>query len=777
LDWIVMKALEKDRNRRYETANGFAMDVQRYLADEPVLACPPSVGYRFGKFARRNKVALAFAGLVLLILLTLTGGIGWNVRDRAARQAAVEQEVNLALKEAEQLQEQAKWPEALLAAKHAEGLLAGGGSDELRERVYQLRKDLEMVLRLEEIPLLWSEWKTGQFDYETADRAYARAFGDYGMNFVGLPADEAGARLRARAGVAVALVAALDDWAYVRSQKDKSGGLALTALAQEADPDPWRRQVRQAVLQKDTKALAALAASPGLLRQPPTSLLVLARAMRAGNLADAQIEVLRQAQRQYPGDFWINFKLAMVLGKTGSPYRDEAISFYRAALAVRPRSTAVHNNVGLALKDQGMLDEAIASYRKAIELDPRFAMAHNNLGLALQAQGKLDEAIAAYHKAISFDPKYVDAHNNFGNALRAQGKLPEATVAYEKAIELDPKFAMAHYNLGNVLYDQKMLVAAIAAYDKAIELDPIYAVAHTNLGLALNAQGKRDEAIASLRKAIEIDPKIAAAHTNLGLTLKAQGKLDEAIASLRKAIEIDPQHAVAHNNLGWALKDQGKLDEAIASFHKAIELDPKIAVAHNNLAWILANQGKLDEAIAILRKLIELDPRSAVNRYNLAVLLSRQGKLDEAIAAYHKAIELDPKYAQAYNGLAWLLATCPDARFRDQKQAVELAKKAVELAPKAGIFWSTLGVANYGAGAWKDAVATLEKSMELREGGNSVDCFVLAMAHAKLNDKEAARQWYDKAVAWMDKNQPKDEALRRLRAEAAELLGIEKKKD
>src|SRR6185437_15719117 len=49
LDWMVMKALEKDRNRRYETANGFAMDVQRYLADEPVLACPPSAGYRFRK--------------------------------------------------------------------------------------------------------------------------------------------------------------------------------------------------------------------------------------------------------------------------------------------------------------------------------------------------------------------------------------------------------------------------------------------------------------------------------------------------------------------------------------------------------------------------------------------------------------------------------------------------------------------------------------------------------------------------------------------------------
>jgi WD40 repeat protein/serine/threonine protein kinase len=73
LDWIVMKALEKDRNRRYETANGFAMDVQRYLADESVLACPPSVGYRLRKFARRNKAAMTTAGVVVLAVLLAVG--------------------------------------------------------------------------------------------------------------------------------------------------------------------------------------------------------------------------------------------------------------------------------------------------------------------------------------------------------------------------------------------------------------------------------------------------------------------------------------------------------------------------------------------------------------------------------------------------------------------------------------------------------------------------------------------------------------------------------
>jgi signal transduction histidine kinase len=69
LDWIVMKALEKDRSRRYETATGFAADVLHYLADEPVLACPPSVGYRLWKFARRNKAALATAAVAIFVVL------------------------------------------------------------------------------------------------------------------------------------------------------------------------------------------------------------------------------------------------------------------------------------------------------------------------------------------------------------------------------------------------------------------------------------------------------------------------------------------------------------------------------------------------------------------------------------------------------------------------------------------------------------------------------------------------------------------------------------
>src|SRR5207244_4047870 len=85
LDWVVMKCLEKQRDRRYETASGLARDVQRYLADEPVEARPPSAGYRFRKFVRRNKVQVIAASLVLLALVGGIAGTTWGLlRARAA---------------------------------------------------------------------------------------------------------------------------------------------------------------------------------------------------------------------------------------------------------------------------------------------------------------------------------------------------------------------------------------------------------------------------------------------------------------------------------------------------------------------------------------------------------------------------------------------------------------------------------------------------------------------------------------------------------------------
>jgi tetratricopeptide (TPR) repeat protein len=113
LDWIVMKALDKDRNRRYETANGFAADVQHYLADEAVQACPPSTAYRIRKFVRRNRGPVVAVGiLVFLLVAGIVGTSAGLLRALAAERAKGE-----ALTQVEA--EQGKTQSALLTARDA----------------------------------------------------------------------------------------------------------------------------------------------------------------------------------------------------------------------------------------------------------------------------------------------------------------------------------------------------------------------------------------------------------------------------------------------------------------------------------------------------------------------------------------------------------------------------------------------------------------------------------------------------------------------------------
>ncbi|MGI8981909.1 MAG: tetratricopeptide repeat protein [Pirellulaceae bacterium] len=845
LDWIVMKALEKDRNRRYETANGFAADVQRYLADEQVLACPPSATYRVKKFVRRNKGGLSVAALVLFFLVVLGSGVGWAVRDRAARKAEMVQErtnreaeltrerearqakaggqVESIFTEVDRLEGEQKWPEALAAARPAEAVLAGGQVDAATaERVRERLKDLVLIDRLEQIRMQQATWVGTTFDYAGADREYARAFRDYGVDVEELAVETSIDRLKARPAIAIALAAALDNWVRARmniSGSDAARWKRLVAVARGIDPEPVRDRVRAtqgrpvAETQDDLRRLAE---SIDIRAHPPATLSMLAASLHRVNRLDAKLRLLRDAQGVYPADFWLNYGLALRL-RNDKDY-EGAVRFYTAAVAVRPTAVAALNDLGISLAEQGKLDEAIAAWRKATELDPKFAYGFTNLGRALRDQNKLDEAVAAYRKAIALDPKFANAYIGLGGVLHDQNKLDEAVAAYRKAIELDPKIAGAYSDLGFVLVVQKRLDEAVAACRKAIELDPKFSGAYTNLGTALTAQGQLDEAIAACRKAIELDSNNASAYSSLGMALSAQGQLDEAVAAFRKAIKLDPKNPkhtkTFYNNLGVALRRKGELDQAIAACRKAIELDPKLASAYYNLGLALHDQNKLDEAVSAYREAIEL--KNFANAYGgLGIALAHQKKLDEAVSAFRKAIELDPKDAKlhynlgkflydelaeydkaiesyrtaieldpqagyAHGGLADLLATCADPKLRDLGRAVALAKKAIELTPVADVKgqsynWQTLGWALYRTGDWKGSVAALEKSMALQpspKGGDSGQWFPLAMAHWQLGEKEKAREWYDRAVEWMDKNAPADKGLVRFGAEAAELLNV-----
>jgi serine/threonine-protein kinase len=170
------------------------------------------------------------------------------------------------------------------------------------------------------------------------------------------------------------MIAALDDWALVEEDTDLRS--RLLQVARWADPDPsWRDRVRDPAVRHDRRALERLAAEAPEADAPPQLLTTLGVMLeQAGGDAEP---LLRAAQRHRPTDFWLNYELGRMLTEV-KPW--DAIGFYRAALALRPRTGSIYYNLGLALASAGDWDEALESYRKAIAIDPNLATIRTRLG-------------------------------------------------------------------------------------------------------------------------------------------------------------------------------------------------------------------------------------------------------------------------------------------------------------------------------------------------------------------------------------------------------------
>jgi tetratricopeptide (TPR) repeat protein len=284
----------------------------------------------------------------------------------------------------------------------------------------------------------------------------------------------------------------------------------------------------------------------------------------------------------------------------------------------------------------------------------------------------------------------------------------------------------------------------------------------------------------------------AVGYRSLGFLHSSAHELEQAEKYYRKSIEIleallkdsgsDAGYGeqLSGSNLDMAalLEGSGRTEEAERAYREAIRLAPDDAFTRQLFFWSLMRQRKVAEAERVCREWLKRTPDDGPVHYRLANVLLAQNRLQEAIPALTRGLAITPQQlVEGHNDLAWVLTTCSDPDSQHPIVAVTLAKKAIELDPASSkANYRTLGVAHYRMGKWEAATAALEKSMELREGGDSTDWFFLAMCHRQLGDEGAARKWYDKAVVWMDKNQPDNRELARFRTEAATLLGISEPK-
>jgi serine/threonine protein kinase/Flp pilus assembly protein TadD len=542
LEAICLRAMALRPEDRYQSASAVAAEVEHWLADEPVAAYREPLVRWLQRWARRHKTLVAAVAAALLAVVLLGGaGAWWQLRQQAERRAeAARQEwerrqaVEAALEQAGRLMGLAQWAQARALLEQGRLRLGDSGPEDLQQRLQQAEADLNLVERFDAARLQTATLIEGKFDWAEGERLYAAALRESGLGAEGEEAAAVGARLRDSA-VRPEVVAALDDWASITENQSRQAW--LLAVARAADPDPLRDRLRQSQLGQDRTALARLAEEARAAGLSPQLAVALGRALsRSGGNA---VGLLAAAQARFPHDFWLNFLLGVALYE--AKQRDEAISYWRAALALRPQASAVHNNLGVALKAKGLLEEAIGHYHQALQVDSKDAQAHYNLGNALQAKDQLDEAIAQYEQALQIDPKLVQAHYNLGNALSAKGLLDEAIRHYQQAIQLAPKHAKAHNNLGNALKAKGLLDEAIRHYHQALQVDPKDAQTHYNLGNALHAKGLLGEAIGHYHQALHFDPKDAEAHGALGQALLAQGRFREARDATRRCLDLLPQ--------------------------------------------------------------------------------------------------------------------------------------------------------------------------------------------------------------------------------------------
>jgi serine/threonine protein kinase/Tfp pilus assembly protein PilF len=633
VETIILKALEKDPQRRYQSAAALYEDVGRYLNNEPILARPPSAAYQLSKLVARHRTAFGFACTLFVLLLAF--GVTMSVmfdRQRQERLRA-DRERERALIEARKAERINAFLQDMLTS--VDPREAQGHEPSVREVLHEAALQIETALAEE------PEVKADL--HRTIGNTYL-ALGLY---------DKAEEQLRDGLGVLRGL--------YGSSHPELADGLSNLAnlLKRKAEYDEAEVLLR--------KALAINRGQPG--EESPevaSTLTVLA-------------EVLHDQGKYEEAETIYKQVLEMRIQLLGEGHPDVAQSM---------------NNLAVLFMDLGRFDEAEPLYRQALALNrrmlgedhPDVAMILSNLGVLLKKQGKYSEAEVVYRDALAKNRRlYGEEHpnvarnlNTLGVLLKTQGKYAEAESLYLRALAMrrrllgdrHPHVATTLNNLAVLLKTLKRYDRAESLYREAIDINrsnlgpehPRVATTLNNLAFILVLQGRDGEAEGLYREALamqrkslgEVHPDIARTLSNLAMLCADTGRMAEAEDLHHRSLDMNekllgpdhPQLAQDLSNFASFLVTEGKYREADSLFRRAIairkrslgEKHPDVAKATLSLATMLLVLDRNDEAERLARESLTIrrqalpagDCRTAMAGSILGDCLIRLGRYDEA---------------------------------------------------------------------------------------------------------------------------------------------------
>jgi eukaryotic-like serine/threonine-protein kinase len=695
LDWIVMKCLEKDRQRRYDTANGLGMDIQRHLAGDAVLAAPPSRVYRLRKSIRRNKAAFTAAAVVGVALLLGVVGTSWGMAN-ALQQREIARGAQRAESQQRQDAERAREAEAAqrLLAQESERRAIDAAARAQRE-AERAEAEAQLALeaqareqaRAEELEQV-AEFQAGQLS--------------------AIDPSLMGTRLRAsiiekrRAALAGTGRDAQEIEAAVQRLEQSLQGVNFTNIALETLEENIFERALKVIDEKFTEQPLIRAY---LLQTVATTLRELALLNRA---TEPQVEAL-DIYRRILGDEHLKTLTSMsgmgsLLMKQGR--YSEAEAFFGDVMETRRRTlgdehpdtlTSI-NNMGVLLRHMHRDAESEAYVREAMEgrrrvlgdEHPETLRTINTLGVLLfdqqrvkptEAERYIVEALKGRRRVLGHEhPDTLTSISNMGALLREQGRHSEAETYVLKALEgrrrvlgdEHPDTLSTLNNMGALLRQIGRHAEAELYVREAVETsrrtlgdehsDTLLSIHH--MGALLRGMGRYAEAEAYLREALEArrrilgneHPQTLSTLNSMGVLLSAQDKLTEAEAYHREALEIhrrtlgDEHPSTLHSvhNLGSLLHDQGKRAEAEAYYREALEGRRRILGNEhretlstlNSMGILLFTMGRHAEAEAYLREALETrrangekHPDTAGAMATLGFCLLQQNTAEKAIEA------------------------------------------------------------------------------------------------------------------------------------------------
>jgi serine/threonine protein kinase len=480
----------------------------------------------------------------------------------------------------------------------------------------------------------------------------------------------------------------------------------------------------------------------------------------------------------------------------------DALEFYQQFLKENGTSTALEYETALAYIKVGDIHHVLGQYGRSV------GAWHAAIALLEKLSGRSPrvpeyrEALARCHGELGRELLQRPGHQEGIAECLKEVEIRERLAAdFPAAAEYRRKLALAHAEAGYGYGLMEMVLEAESHYRQALR--------------------HWERLRAEFHDVPEDRPGSARIHHGWGELLGNTNRLPEAEDELRKAVEVreallaeDPVNDESRSllartlgDLGQVLLRSGRSAEAEALFLRSIGLYEglvrdfpdtpfhvrRLCVVYQYLSQSLAEMRRLDEGCSALRRAIALRERLSTEHYDaddrpvwggdlyqaLGAQLLVAGREQEAAEAYRLACVQFERAIAEHPDLAWpkfeyaeLLNNCSATQFRDPDRATVLVRQALRLAPRSREGWKMLGVAEYRAGHWAAAIEALEHWATFDPQGDPTAGFLFAIAHGRLGHPREARDWYDRAVGWMDRLGLRSDGLPRLRAEAAALLGL-----